>query len=86
MVDRMVKEEELQVMQELREEERKKESEKRRRWARERILVIIFRKKLERVNDVIAARGKGKGNQVSAEGPGGTEALVQRLAVETIVS
>ena len=86
MVDRMVKEEELRVKQELKEEEQKKESERKRKWARERVLEMIFRRKLEKVNDTIAARGKGKRSQVSAEGPGGTEALVRRLVEATVVS
>lgn len=86
MIDRMVKEEELRVKQELKEEEQKTESARRRKWARERVLEMIFRRKLERVNDTIAARGKGKRSQVSVEGPGGTEALVQRLVEATVVS
>ena len=86
MVDRMVEEEEQRMRQELKEEERKKESERRRKWARRRVLEKMFRKKLEKVNDIIAARGKGKGSQVSVEGPGGNEALVGRLAEATMVS
>jgi len=76
----MVRDEEARVRQELQEEKKKKQIEQKRKEAREKLLEKLFQKKLKKTNDIIAARGKGKGRLVVE----GTDALIEKLVEATM--